>query len=78
LQARGRPIIEYLPEEYRSVHWAVKPESIRGYEEIKLKSMSKYKSQFDMLGGERMFGRILEQFHKYWGGAEPYWYAQNK
>jgi hypothetical protein len=43
---------------------------------MKLEAMSKYKSQYDMLGGERMFGRILDQYHKYWGGAEPYWHAQ--
>ena len=75
-QARGRPVYEYLPEEYRNIHWAVKSESIHGYEEMKLGAMSKYRSQYDMLGGERMFGRILDQYHKYWGGAEPYWYAQ--
>jgi LmbE family N-acetylglucosaminyl deacetylase len=76
LQARGRPVHEYFPENYRNIQWTVKPELIRGYEEVKLKSMSKYKSQFDMLGGKKMFGRILEQYHKYWGGAEPYWYVQ--
>jgi LmbE family N-acetylglucosaminyl deacetylase len=75
-QARGKPVYEYLPEEYRNVKWTVKPESIQGYEGIKLKSMSKYKSQYEMLGGDRMFGRILAQYHKFWGGAEPYWYAQ--
>lgn len=75
VQAKGRPVDEYLPDECRNIQWTVKPESIRGYEEAKLKSMSKYKTQYDMLGGEKMFGRILEQYHKYWGGAEPYWYA---
>jgi LmbE family N-acetylglucosaminyl deacetylase len=77
-QARGRPVYEYLPEEYRNLEWTFKPESIQGYEEIKLKSMSKYKSQFDMLGGQKMFGKILDQYHKYWGGAEPYWYPRKK
>jgi LmbE family N-acetylglucosaminyl deacetylase len=75
-QARGRPVYEYLPEKYRNVQWTVKPELIKGYEGMKLTSMSKYKSQYEMLGGDRMFGRILKQYHKYWGGAEPYWYVQ--
>jgi hypothetical protein len=71
-QARGKRVNEYLPEKYRNVQWTVKPESIKGYEGIKLTSMSKYKSQYEMLGDDKMFGRILEQYHKYWGGAEPY------
>jgi LmbE family N-acetylglucosaminyl deacetylase len=76
-QARGRPVYEYLPKEYQNIKWTVKPESIHGYEETKSVAMSKYKSQYDMLGGQRMFGRILSRYHQYWGGAEPYWHAQS-
>jgi hypothetical protein len=75
-RAKGKPVYEYLPEEYRNIQWTVKPESIQGYEEAKLKAMSKYKTQYEMLGGDGMFRKILAQYHKYWGGAEPYWYAQ--
>ena len=76
-RAKGKPVFEYLPEKYRNLQWTVKPESIQGYEEAKLDAMRKYETQYKMLGGDGMFKKILPQYHKYWGGAEPYWYAQD-
>ena len=77
-QARGRPVYEYLPAECRDLLWTLKPESIQGFEDIKLRAMAKYISQFEMLGGVGMFGKIIGQYHKYWGGAEPYWFGKKR
>ena len=76
-RANGKPVFEYLPEKYRNLQWTVRPESIQGYENAKLEAMRKYETQYKMLGGDGMFTKILPQYHKYWGGAEPYWYAQD-
>jgi LmbE family N-acetylglucosaminyl deacetylase len=78
LQARGQPVFSYLSDECRNLQWILKPESIEGFEDAKLSAMAKYKSQFEMLGGTKMFRKILGQYHKYWGCAEPYWFAEKQ
>ena len=75
LNARGRAAVEYLPELYAGLKWAVKTESIIGFEEKKLEAVSMYKTQAKALGGMRMLAKIIRCYHVFWGEAEPYWTA---
>jgi LmbE family N-acetylglucosaminyl deacetylase len=76
LQARGRPVLEYLPEPYGGLQWSVRTESIQGFEEKKLEALSKYESQVRILGGLSPWAKVLRRYHRFWGGAEPYWRAR--
>jgi serpin B len=75
-QARGRAVEEYLPERCRSLRWTMVPEQVAEFEDKKLESMSKYETQVRMLGGMGMFERLTRRYHRFFGGAEPYWVAR--
>jgi hypothetical protein len=74
-QRRGRPVLEYLPAEYSDLHWTVRRQSIEPFEGRKIQAMARYESQIQAFGGIGMFARILRQYHRFWGNAEPYWTA---
>jgi LmbE family N-acetylglucosaminyl deacetylase len=68
----GPTLESLLPPKAHELEWSVEPVMIVPYEERKLAAVRAYSSQVSALGGDGWL-RVLRDYHRRWGGAEPLW-----
>lgn len=70
----GPSTLDYLGARAEALVWRCEPQPLAD-EDLKLAAVNMYASQVEMLGGPNRWGAVLRRYHRFWGGAEPLWYA---
>jgi hypothetical protein len=65
-----------IPDDLGESEWKVDTIPLEKAFEMKMESLSKYRSQMKQFGGMKRVGRAFRKYHEFWKNGEPYWYIE--
>lgn len=65
-----------IPEDLITSEWKHETINIENEFNLKMKSLSEYKTQMKQFGGMKRVEKVFKKYHEYWNNSEPFWSIQ--